>query len=140
MIEQLKESFLVFDTKTFTRYLKERDLEDSEKFVLRELFGAKNIFITPQILAEMAYFIEEKFGGWEEDEIEILLKIFEKYVEKTAILQSDAMKKFGISDASIIILADTFSGVIITYDWKLADWCRKNGISAFHMHEIINFV
>ncbi len=121
---------------------KKSNLSLDETDFLEGLFNQAIPWITPHVLAEFSNRLKSK--GIKDDYFVQMLqsfheewkKIQESYVQKDSILQFGALK-LGITDTSLALLAEQKEIVLLSYDFPLVNWCRKNNISAFHIHELV---
>ncbi len=116
---------------------------DSDDYDLLYLFVAKRkIIVTPQVLSEVSNFAKElkpnRFSEFIEGNRPTLEKIFEKYIPKTEILASKEVLKFGFTDTSIILAAKENNAIVLTDDGHLLGICKRIGLDAKHMNEILS--
>jgi rRNA-processing protein FCF1 len=115
---------------------------DSDDYDLLLQFTAKRkIIVTPQVLSEVSNFAKElkqnRFSEFIEENRPTLEKIDEKYIPKTDILTSQETVKFGFTDTSIILAAKENNAVVLTDDFPLSGLCKKIGVDAMHLDEIL---
>ncbi len=132
----------IIDTKVAFQLFSRKATPEEKNVIASIIENSKSVIMTPHVFSELSYFLEKDFG-WkklkEQGSFQLLTKISEAAVEKNTILFHEALEKFGVVDASMLVLLQTESpaATLISYDWDLVNWCRKNKINALHPHEII---
>ncbi|VVB94109.1 Uncharacterised protein [uncultured archaeon] len=115
-------------------------IEDYE--LLLQFIAKKKIIVTPHILTEVSNFAtklkENKFSEFIDANRPVLEKIDEEYVSKTNLLNETELIKFGFTDTSIVVAARKNNGLVLTDDFPLFGMCKKIGINAVHMNEILS--
>lgn len=132
----------LYDRNVIEEFKRLSSKYDSEDYDLVFQFIAKRkIIVTPQVLSEVSNFAEElknKFSEFIEGCRTILEKIDERYIAKTDILASQDLVKFGFTDTSIILAAKETNALVLTHDYRLQGKCKKIGLDAIHMDEILS--
>jgi|GEM_PF-1756860 len=114
--------------------------DDAEHFseVLDRVFSsAREIIITPYVLAELCNLashrlklknerLEEFISSYKE----FLLKLRECNVAKKDIIDFKDSWKFCFTDASLALISRRKGMTLITTDFILANWCKKHNIDA----------
>ncbi len=114
----------------------EEDFKKIEKFIK----NFRNIFVTPQILAELWNLLEkiegESFQRFLESAIPQLLIITENYIHKNCILNEESIKYIGLTDMSIILTAKELNCLVLTDDFRAHSHFEKNGIAAININHL----
>ena len=100
----------------------------------------KRIFITPQVLAEASNLAksrlkEERFSGFISSSTAPLMSLGEEYVEKNEILKRKELPKFGITDASLIGVAER-NKLLLTDDGPLFWYCNGKNVPVIHLERL----
>lgn len=137
---------VIIDTNVIQKLFSNKEwneLSQDEKGVLTCILNSKSKHTTPHVLAELSCNLRNKEQEYDKDFSKIkthknfmhLNSITEEYVSKNEIFDSPSMK-FGITDSSLAILARKLNALLVSEDWALVGYCRKNSISACHIHEL----
>lgn len=132
---------VVIDTNVIVKLVLETVSPEENRLLTSVIEDSKEVMITPNVFSESSYFVE-KHSGWKavkEKTIRHVLAFSEKYVEKNAILDHRTLEKFRVVDTSLVILLEREgpAATLLSYDWPLIQWCRKNKLSAAHPHELL---
>ncbi len=115
--------------------------ESDDHELVFQFVARKKIIVTPQVLSEVSNFAEglkNKFSEFIEGNRITFEKIDERYITKNDILASKEVAKFGFTDTSIILAAKETDALVLTADHRLCEKCRKIGLDAIHMDEILS--
>lgn len=145
---------IVLDTGPLLLYLiglfSQKDLNqvgyDQQQFnLLFQFLSGKEVYVTPQILAEASDLAEnefksEKFSRFIGQSISPLLSIKEEYIEKDIILKNfKALSDFGVSDTSLICVAEK-DILLLTEDFPLYGYCHNKKIPVTHLDGLIGLI
>lgn len=113
----------------------EKDFDILVKF----LFGTKTAIITPGVLSEASNFLENDryFPDIIDNNMDLLMKLREIYVDKTNILRSDELFKIAFTDTSLTLAAKSNNASILTRDYRLWGICDKIGLTAYHLDHVL---
>lgn len=108
-----------------------------------ELFEGRNLFIVPQVLAELYSLLkreakpsESKLKHWLELLEEPHIKhIIEKYINKEDILKERKYLEFGFTDIALMKTLNK-NNFLLSTDFKLINFCKFKGLNAYHIEEI----
>lgn len=126
-------------------FVNERNREEASKRLFRTvdrlLSATKVSFITPHALTEFLALAERKIGLRQRDVAElfafyreVLLRLSDVQLSKNSILEHEQVVQLGIADVSTILASDEKNAIIVTTDWKLREWCRKEDRPALHVY------
>ncbi len=103
------------------------------------IFGTKTVTITPGVLSETGNFLENDhhFSEILASNVSLLAMIKEAYIEKARILNCELIFQLAFTDASLILFAQDSGGSILTRDRKLWAACKKRGVDAHHLDEVL---
>lgn len=161
--ELKKKKGLIVDTNILLLYIVGKfNTEYIKKFRRTEIYNAnvfsviswlisffdKRIYISPQIISELSNLSPEASKKNNKDiEMvveyfkvfkEILTKVFfEKYIHKDEILSFPYLYKYGVTDLSIYKLAKDNNYLVVTDDFKLSNYLKKNNVTSINMLPII---
>lgn len=134
----------LYDKKCITncKRLSNKNYETEDYELLLQFIAKKKIIVTPHILTEVSNFAsklkENRFSEFIDANRPILEKTDEEYVSITNILKETEIIKFGFTDTSIIVAARKNNGLVLTDDFPLFGMCKKIGINAVHMNDILS--
>ncbi|MHA1490384.1 MAG: hypothetical protein ACTSRI_12115 [Promethearchaeota archaeon] len=114
--------------------------------LFNELFKERDIFIIPQVLAELYSLMKRdtkkslaEIKHWLELLEDPFLKLLnEIYITKEEILKEKKYLDFGFTDIALMQALDK-SNFLLTTDTKLVFLCRNKGYEAHHIKEILDF-
>ena len=124
-----------------------KNISDVMKWIIREISSGREIYVTPQILAEFSNWLEKYVKGEKYYELmkEVAINFLKKnssecYVEMNKILQEEKILiKFGFTEVSIYLCPKELNKdekiIILTSDGKLAGFCRNNNINAWNVYD-----
>jgi len=118
--------------------------EKNDFNVLKKWTDNSNIFVTPQVLAEVSNLAKREFRGFFEDFINYstntIMILDEIYVEKNILATKPELKlaKFGFTDSSLIGAAMN-GKMLLTTDISLYHYCMNIGIAAMTIDAIKYF-
>ncbi|HDN64694.1 MAG TPA: hypothetical protein ENF23_00085 [Methanosarcinales archaeon] len=100
----------------------------------------KKIFVTPQVLAEVSNLAknrlkEEKFSEFIKFSISILARLGEEHVDKNEILKREELPMFGITDVSLVRMAER-NRLLLTDDGPLFWYCNGKNMPIIHLDRI----
>lgn len=133
----MKAIFILDTGAILQRYTKEfEELDIAYKNLIRGFFENSVFILSPHVLAEIDARLGKRtaFSG---ELMGFLQQTEEHLVPKEKILESEAMKKFGIVDAAVALTAKHTGLTLITTDWDLNSWCRKKDIPSVHTDELL---
>ena len=152
-MKKLIKNKIVIDTGALLEYFKlvvdshhnKLNKENQDRLILfLELFKGRELIIVPQVLAEIYSLLIREAKGSEsriQHWLEILenphfKSLLEKYIPKEEILKENKYMDFGFTDIALMksINANNF---LLTIDFPLIQFCRHNGLEAYHVEEIL---
>ncbi len=152
---ELNKNKIVIDTGALLKYFKllidsryEKLSKDEKDQLIQfnEFFKGRELFIIPQVLAELYSLLKRdakdsksKIKHW----LEILEKphlncLLEKYVPKEEILEEEKYLDFGFTDIALMKTLDK-NNFLLTTDFDLIKLCNLKGFEARHIEEIFIF-
>ena len=104
----------------------------------------KKIFVTPQVLAEASNLAksrlkEERFSGFINYSIGLLLYMGEVYIEKNEIFKRTELPKFGMTDTSLIGATER-NKLLLTDDCPLFWYCNGKDVPVIHLERIKSLI
>jgi len=95
--------------------------------------------VTPHVLTEVSNLTKIRLGEYFPEFIRASIKhldsVEEEYVSKDEIIKRDDLPKFGITDASLLELADK-GKLLLTEDAPLFYYCGNKGLPVVHLDTI----
>jgi rRNA-processing protein FCF1 len=119
----------------------------TEKFVpedydllLQILSYFNKIVTTPNILTEVNS-LANQLGEPERSKClsvfaEGVAKLNESYLESTEVVRTDSFTKFGLTDCGIVNIANKNKYLVLTDDFKLANYLQKIGIDTINFNHL----
>jgi len=110
------------------------------KKFLENFLEKSEIFITPEVLAEISNLSKNEMKGFFYDfiyysKIRLLQQLKETYINKDIVLSEDKLLKYGFTDISLIE-ATKDDKLLLTSDIALYGYCVKNKIPAITIEEL----
>ncbi len=117
----------------------------NKEFLLIEFFKDKNIYIVPQVLAEIYSLLKrdskkdkKKLSFWLERLIPHFINFSEEFIPKEKIIQENKFADFGFTDIALSkIIKDR---LLVTADAGLFYYCRNKGLKVKHLEEILTLI
>lgn len=126
----------------YIREFKRTCMYDSDDYEWIEIYTGyfSNIFVTPQILAEVWNFAEkirtDLFSSFFETSVKKLTLLKENYVEKDIILSDYDLRYIGVTDISVIHTAKKTSCLVLTDDLRAYSFFLKNDIDVININHL----
>lgn len=129
-----------------SRYNKLNEKQQDKFIIFNELFKARDLFIIPQVLAEL-YSLLKRDTKYSLSQIKHWLELLEDpylrllkelYIPKEEILREKKYLDFGFTDIALMKALDN-DNFLLTTDTKLIILCRNKGFEAHHIEEIFVF-
>lgn len=118
---------------------------NTDHFERMELFisNYSKIVVTPHILAEFWNLMGEERGNWDRDKqrvfdiaCSIIKNAVEIYNPAAELIERNEIKWLGISDVSLLIVAENEGYSLITADGPLCAHAKKLGIKTYNIWHI----
>lgn len=107
-------------------------------------FKGKVLYVVPQILAELYSLLKRDakrknidLDYWLNQLKPFFENLKENYISKDEILQYDKFIYYGFTDMALVKCLEKKDINLITTDFALINYCKKNGLSAHHPEEIL---
>ena len=152
-LRELKKNNIIVDTGVLleyfklligSKYNKLSKFEQNQLTQFIEFFKGRNLYIIPQVLAEL-YSLLKRDAKDSKSKINLWLKIIEAphlkslleiYVPKEEILEENKYFDFGFTDIALMKTLDK-NNLLLTNDSNLIRFCISKGLEARHIEEIL---